>query len=105
MSNPIEIIRKRESLDFTFDLGGEDIAGWTCNINVKQFPDDASLITRTIPADSGSESWSGFITETESATLTEGVMYWLIGILENTTTDERRSVPKRFQVSRQWGQN
>jgi hypothetical protein len=105
MSNAIEIIRKRESLDFIFDLGGEDISGWTCNINVKQYPDDTSLITRTIAPDATGKQWSGYITETESATLTEGVLYWLIGVLENATTDERRTVPKRFQVSRQWGQD
>ena len=102
MANPIPIIRKGESLDFTFDLGGSSIAGWTCTINVKQYPSDTSAITRVISPDNSTESWTGYLTETETDGLTTNTLYWLIGILEESTTDEKREVPKRFRVTQTW---
>ena len=99
MSN-IPRIRKGSSLDFTFDLDGEDPSGWTCVIKVKQFPDDADSISRAIALDTNNQ-WSGFLTSTETAALANGA-WWLIAVLSNATTLEGRQIPERFQIVETW---
>ena len=97
----ITVIRQGESLDFVFDRSGEDITNWICTINVKEFPDDDSSITRVIPEDEDANSWDGFLTQTETSTLAVG-LWWIIGILTNSVTDEEEQVPVRFNVTKAW---
>lgn len=92
-------IQQGESLPFKFDRNGEDISGWTCVVEVKQFPGDTAPISRAItPTDN---AWSGFLTSTETAALAVGLRY-LTATLTNATTDEKEQIPKRFQVSKAW---
>lgn len=93
-------IRLGSSLDFTFDLDGEDPSGWVCVINVKQFPNDADSISRTIALDTNNQ-WSGFLTSTETAALSTGT-WGLIALLSNASTDEARQIPERFQIIESW---
>ena len=97
----IPIIRKGGSLDFTFDLDGESIAGWVLVIKVKQFPDDSPSVNRTIAGKD--DMWVGFLTSTETAALAVG-SWWLTAIITNSTTDEERQIPERFQVVEDWNQ-
>ena len=97
----IQIIRKGGSLDFTFDLAGESLAGWVLVIKVKQFPDDTASISRTIAG--SDDKWTGFLTSTETAALAVG-SWWLTAIITNATTDEERQIPERFQVVEDWNQ-
>ena len=95
----IDIIRQGESLPFVFDRDGEDITGWTCLIEVKMFPDDTAIISRTIIPEG--EQWKGFLTQTETMGLEVG-LYYLTAQLSNTSTDEEEQIPTRFQVSKAW---
>jgi hypothetical protein len=96
----IQVIRAGESLPFSFDRSGASITGWTCQINVKNFPQDTAIIQRTIEPET-SAGWTGFLTSTETAALSNGLFY-LIALLDNATTDEEEQVPVRFQVSTPW---
>ena len=69
----ITTIRQGESLPFVFDRDGEDITGWTCLIEVKIFPDDTAIISRTITPEGG--QWTGFLTQTETMGLAVGLYY------------------------------
>jgi len=95
----LTIIRQGGDLKFIFDRDGSDITGFVCLIEVKQFPQDTAIISRVIPP-VGNE-WPGFLTSTETAPLVSG-LYWLIAKITNSTTDEERQVPERFQVSPMW---
>lgn len=97
----IRVIQQGESLDFKFDRGGESITNWICTINVKQFPDDDSSITRVIPEDEDANSWDGYLTHTETSTL--DIHLWeLIGVLTNSVTDEQEVPVVRFNVTKAW---
>lgn len=93
------VVRKGESLPFVFDRGGESVVGWTCTIEVKKFPGDTSLITRVIPL--VNNKWPGFLTSGETDTLDPGP-YRLIGLLENTGTNEEEQVILRFNITDTW---
>lgn len=94
-----ETRRQGESLDFVFDRGDETVSGWVCNIEVKQFTDDTSLISREIPQ--VDREWPGFLTATETDALSPGT-YRLIGVLTNAETDEEEQRLVRFKVSEGW---
>ncbi len=95
----ITILRTGESLPFEFDRGGESISGWVCVIEVRKYPGDTALISRTISPTG--ETWEGFLTSTETALLAIG-LYRLIGLLTNSVTDEEEQVPLRFNVTEAW---
>lgn len=92
-------IRQGGDLQFVFDRDGADVTGFVCLIEVKVFPDDTAIISRVIPA-VGNE-WPGFLTSTETATLEVG-LHFLIAKITNSTTDEERQVPERFDVKPKW---
>lgn len=100
MADPIEIVQQGESLPFAFDRNGESVTGWTCTIEVKQYPDDSALVSRGIALD-GNQKFSGFLTGTETGALSAG-LYYLIATLTNATTDEPEVIPVRFQVAVGW---
>jgi len=95
----ITIIRQGGDLKFAFDRDGEDISGYICLIEVKQFPNDTAIISRTIPP--VEQTWPGTLTSTETSPLAVG-LYWLIAKITNATTDEERQIPERFQVTKAW---
>lgn len=95
----MDIIKQGESYNFEFDRGEKSITGWTCLIELKQFPGDSAILSRTITP-TGSV-WSGFLTQTETSGLSVG-MHYLIAKLANTTTDEEEKIQKRINVSRSW---
>lgn len=101
ISGPISFVRKGGSLPFVFDRKGLTVEGWICTIHVKEFKQDVSLLTRVIPLD-GKSQWSGFLTSTETDSLPDPVLYRLIAILTNATTDEEEQVPVRFQLNEAW---
>ena len=95
----ITVVRKGESLPFTFDRGGESITGWICTMQVREFPGDTASISRVITA--VGDTWPGFLTQTETSAL--GVGLWrLIGVLAKATTDEEEQVPLRFNITDSW---
>jgi len=95
----IQVIRQGESLPFKFDRGGASTDGWTCNIQVKEFPASSPIVNRVIPLVDG--VWAGFLTQTETSPLAIG-LYYLTALLSNTTTDEEEQVPLRFNASTAW---
>jgi len=97
--NGITVIRQGGDLSFVFDRDGEEITGFICTVEVKKFPADIAIISRVIPA--VGNTWPGFLTSTETAALDVGT-YFLIAQLKNSTTDEERQIPERFQVSKAW---
>ena len=101
MANEIQIVRKGESLSFTFDRGGDSIEGWTCTINVKIYPDDTSLITRTIEPDETKQEWNGYLASTETESL-DVATYRLIGVLTESDTNEEEQIPIRFRITSAW---
>jgi len=98
----IVTIRQGEDLEFAFDLDGEDITGWICLMEVKQFPTDSAFISRIIPPDEADQSWPGFLTPQETAALAvDGAdPYYLIGKLTNSTLNQERQVTKRFGLNK-----
>ena len=95
----LETIKQGESLDFEFDLDGESTDSWTCTLNLKKFPDDKTLINRTVTAENN--KWSGFLTATETKNL-DVAQYTLIAKLVNATTNEKDQDFKRFYVTKKW---
>lgn len=98
----IPVIRQGEDLEFVFDLDGESIEGWIATIQVKRFPSDDPIIEREIPA--VRRSWPGFLTSTETADLAVSSTspYFLTGVLTNSSTDQERQIPRRFNVTVPW---
>ena len=95
----LTVLQKGESLPFEFDRGDNSIDGWTCTISVKTKPSAAVEFTRVIPPLNG--KWPGFITQSESSALAIGLFY-LIALLEDTSTDEQEIITVRFRISTEW---
>lgn len=91
-----------ESINFKFDRGGESITGFVCTVKLKQFPDDTATVDREITGDSATESFSDFLTATETADLDIG-LWWLIGTLVNATSDIQEEIPRRLNITKSWG--
>jgi len=92
-------LKQGESYPFEFDRDGEDISGWVCTINLKQYPDDTPLIKRVITPTDG--VWSGTLTNQDTKNLDVG-QYLLIGKLTNASTGENEQDIIRFYVSKGW---
>ncbi len=108
--NAIPQINAGESLDFRFSLrdlqsridrDNDNPASWVCTIYVKQFPADTTEITRVIPLDSN-EEWTGILTPTETASLTNRGIYRIIAAFTNAGTDENEQIETRFQLNDAW---
>lgn len=95
----LSTIKQGESLPFVFDLNGESTAGWVCTLNLKQFPDDDTLINRTVTAIDN--KWTGFLTNDETKDLLVS-QYTLTANLTKASTDEKDVQTKRFYVSKGW---
>ncbi len=105
-SETITVLRRGESLPFVFDRSGESIVDWTCEIQVKKFPTDGSndyaFVPRFITPDTASNDFPGFLTSSEINALTENGLFRLIGLLENTETDEQEQIELRFDLTQSW---
>lgn len=99
--NALIIGQQGESIKFKFDRDGESINGFVCTITLKQFAEDSSAVTREIPADTTTESFSGFLTASETAGLAIG-LWWLTGTLVNATLDLKEQIPRRLNISKKW---
>lgn len=106
-SNRANIVRRGSSMPFVFDLDGDDISDWICEIQVKRYTDDVSTIDRLIEPDN--QVWPGFLTVAEinaldfagTTPVTTG-MHRLIGILTNTVTGEVEQDIIRFSLTDEW---
>ena len=108
------VLRKGESLPFSFDRGEESTDGYICTLNVKQFPGDVASISRVIALSTnsitGKQEWAGFITSTESDALINSTspnanLWWAIGVLTKSTTDEEEQIAQgsvRFSLTQAW---
>jgi hypothetical protein len=95
----INTIKQGESLPFTFDLDGESTDGWVCTLNLKKFPDDKTLINRTVTA--VNDEWTGFLTSKDTKNL-DVSQYTLIAKLTKASTNEKEQDNLRFYVSANW---
>lgn len=95
------VIQQGQSLPFIFDRGGLSIAGWVCTIYVKIFPSDTTAITARVITPSACD-WPGFLTATETDSLTPGKQYFLIGVLTKGSTDEEEKPPIKFYLQKTW---
>lgn len=98
----ITVANKGESVDFVFDRGGESISGFVCTIFVKEFSSDSAIITRVVEPDSDSESWSGFLTSSETDLLTPGTTYRFMAVLASATTGEQDEIQTRLSITATW---
>ncbi len=97
----ISIVRQGGSLPFEFTPGDDqNTTDFICTIVVKQFAADSALLSRIIVPTNG--VWSGFLTSTETAALSAGTTYRLMGILTDSSTDEEDQIETRFSVTADW---
>ncbi len=97
MAQHMRTIRKGGSLPFVFDRGGEDISGWICTIEVKQYPGDTPAITREVAPDG--REWPGFLTSTETAALAPLGTWMIVGVITNAAEDREETPPIRFSLA------
>lgn len=103
-----QVIKQGESLEFSFDLGGESMDGYIFTIFVKQFPSDVASITRVIPETTdaqGNTVWAGFLTQAETSGLPNTGLWWIVGKAVNSGTDEESQITPgsvRFQMNQAW---
>lgn len=95
----MQSVRQGGTVSVAFDRGGESLSGWTCQLIIKKFPGSTPDVDRAITAVGG--EWPTFITQTESALLDVAV-YYMIGKMANTTTDEEQQVELRLMVQPAW---
>ena len=91
-------------IEFLFDRGGLSVEGFTCQVQMKQYPDDAPIISFFADADPLNRSWSGRITSPETENLTPGLWH-VTAELVNSTTGQQRQItgaPTRVEVQKSW---
>ncbi len=108
----IRSVKKGESLDFSFDRGGEPLTGFICTLTVLQFKGATPIISRVIPISldvkTGMNVWSGFITSTEMDTLNNSPnsnTWWAVGIIADAATLEEEQISPgsvRFKLGAGW---
>ena len=97
-------IKEAGDIEFFFDRDGLPIAGFTCQVQMKQFPDDVATISVFAEEDPGGLSWSGILTTSETTKLKPGE-WFLNALLVNTVTGQRRQItgsPSRVHVGKTW---
>ena len=91
-------------IEFIFSRGGLTIEGFTCQVQMKQYPDDAPTISFFADEDENGLSWSGIFTSPETENLTPG-LWFLTAELKNATTGQQRQItgaPTRVEVGKSW---
>jgi hypothetical protein len=103
MTQPTQI-KVGGDIEFIFDRGGLPIAGFTCQVQMKQYPDDTPTISFFEEADPNGRTWSGIITSPETENLNPG-LWFLTAELKNTATGQQRQItgaPTRVEVGKSW---
>jgi len=106
----IRAIAQGQSLDFSFSLPedetGNDVrtTGFTCLMEVKQFPEQDAFISRIIPESADALSWEGFLTSAETAPLpgSSESPYYTLAKITNIATGEQFEISDgshRFHVT------
>jgi len=91
-------------IEFVFDRSGLSIEGFTCEVQMKQYPDDPPFFSFFAEPDPRGFSWSGIITSDQTANLTPGLWH-LNAELKNVTTGQQRQIngaPTRVEVQKSW---
>jgi len=94
---PLVTIKQGESYDFSFDRGDDSISGWTCVINLKQYPSDVALVKRTVTATN--DKWAGLLTQRETKNLPVGQYLIIASITKGT---EKEVQTDRFHIGKGW---
>lgn len=103
MASPDQVF-KGESYDFAqtlgvdTDVGGNDVSGFTYQLDVKQFPDDTAAISKALLDITGA-TVRGTLTPAETAFLTIGLWYLII---TSTDPDEEIQTTRRIQIKKSW---
>lgn len=97
-------IKAGGDIEFVFSRGGLSISGFTCQVQLKQYPDDAPALSFFADPDPNNITWSGIITTAQTENLAPGL--WLLTAqLRNVTTGQGREItgaPTRVEVQKTW---
>ncbi len=98
MTEPILTVRRGESFEFEYKLPDEteSTTNWTCTVIVRKTPSSDADVERVVAVDD--DVWSGHITSSETAAL-DFDQYTILGLLQNSSTDEVIENNARFKVS------
>ena len=100
MSGLLSMKQGESSPEIVFDRGGESLAGWTCQFELKRFKSDSSsIISRAVTA--VGDEWPTFITQSESSSLVVG-HHVILGKLYKTSTDEEEQKVIPIHVTGAW---
>jgi len=88
-------IKQGESFPFSFTL--DETSGWSCVITLKRYPADTPLVNRAVTLTD--DTWSGFLTNSETKDLAVG-QYLLLATLTKGT--EKEVLTDRFHVGTGW---
>jgi len=100
-NNQLNTVRIGDSYDFLFspfdsvenDTTGLDntLDGWSCIIYVRSEPAGTDLITpRTVAVNNSLTGFSGFLTDVETASFTEGTIFLIAEMDKSTQHVEKR---------------
>ena len=90
-------VRQGDSLTFEFDLGGLSLNGWTCIVEVMEFPGDTALISKTISRNN-ERAWNGALSTLETADLPSGITYRMYAH-QTSSLGDSRTILRRFTVT------
>lgn len=94
-----KIVQSGANFNFCFKIKcGQDPSLYICTIYVKQFPGSTASITRVIALNTKTNTWKGFLTSSETASLALG-QQWLTGSMVNSTENKAQIDDVPFQVS------
>jgi len=103
MTRPTSI-KAGGDIEFIFTRDGRPVAGFTCEVQLKQYPDDTPALSFFAEEDPGGRSWSGIITSDETENLEPG-LWFLTAELKNIDTGQQRQItgsPTRVEVGKSW---
>lgn len=97
-------IKDGGDIEFLFTRGGLSTEGFTCRVQMKQYPGDTPAVSFLADADPNGLSWSGIITSAETDGLALG-LWFLTAELVNATTGQQRQItgaPTRVEIGQSW---
>lgn len=97
MSSPDQV-QQGTNYDFCQTLDGVDVASFTYQVDVKQFPADISSISKAL-TDIDGNTVKGTLTPSETDTLAIGLWYLII---TSTDPDEVIKETRRIEVKEKW---
>lgn len=87
-----------QTLGIDVEVGGGDVSGFTYRVDVKQFPDDTSAISKALIDVTGA-TVKGTLTPAETALLAVGLWYIIITSVD---PDEEIETTRRIQITQAW---